>query len=204
MLLWLFKQLARGNYRDWLLIETPRLAKLWLWVREADQSASQSPDATTAPNPPAPTSPHLAPSLPLLNMLAINTQTRSIDAQRNKCILAHKLTRSIGSLCTRLDQWSKGWSFKSKKKSRSVKWRRGTCLQLSYLHVQPHVRSLGPGACIWGVMRRGPRRGDKRKSDGGQTAASLAALTDLTHHPPPPPPPPTGCPGHHLFAQGDK
>lgn len=34
-----------------------------------------------------------------------------------------------------------------------------------------------------GVMRRGPRRGDKRKSDGGQAAASLAALTDLTRTP---------------------
>lgn len=70
--------------------------------------------------------------------------------------------------------------------------------QLGCLHVRGHGSF---GGSMRGVMRRGPRGGDKEKSDGGQAAASPAALTDRTPPPNPPPPPPTG---HCLFAQGDK
>lgn len=59
MLLWLFKQLARGSYRDRLLIETPRLAKLgygWemqigLLPRVQMQPKSQPPHPTPPPTP---------------------------------------------------------------------------------------------------------------------------------------------------------
>lgn len=193
MLLWLFKQLARGSYRDWLLIEAPRLPGLGCgWER----LISLLPRVQMQPRAP----------LPLRHMLLINTQTRSIDTQRNKCILTHTFAFvSAEILRAGLDQRSTDESFKWKRKKEALveKMSHKSEMKTWDLFNSSLVLlwSLGPGACVWGVMRRGPRRRDKRKSDGGQAAASLAALTDLTHHPPPPP---TGCPRHRLFAQGDK
>lgn len=155
-----------------------------LGVREGDQPASQSPDAT----PPPPHTPFFSPP----HTFYKHTNMEQVDTDSFVCSF-------------HWDPLNRAGSVEHRGKIRIVKWRRGTSLSallFSYLHV-----SLWPGACVWGVMRRGPRRGDKRKSDGGQAAALLAALMDLPPPPCPPSPlpsPPTGCPGHRLFAQGDK
>lgn len=184
MLLWLFKQLARGSYRDWLLIETPRLAGLGCgWER----LISLLPRVQMQPQSP----PSTPPSSPHATHKHTNTKHRHTHEGTSAYSLIN-LADSTEILRTRQDQWSTDESFKcegeKKESHRILKWRHGTsstALLFSYLHAQ--LWSPGPGACVWGVMRRGPRRRDKRKSDGGQAAASLAALTDLTHHPPPPP-----------------
>lgn len=98
MLLWLFKQLARGSYRDRLLIETPRLAKLGCgWERQIGLLPRVQMQPKSQPPPPHPTPYTIIPSL-LLNRLVINTQTWCIAAQWNKCIVTQTFMSKDWSL----------------------------------------------------------------------------------------------------------
>lgn len=126
-------------------------------------------------NPPPPFSSHATHK---------HTNTTHRRTRRDKCMLTHKFTDSSKILCTIIGAQMSALNRKKNTIHRILKWRHRTpltALLFSYLHMQLCVWSLGPSACVWGVMRRGPSRRDKRKSDGGQAAASLAALTDQTH-----------------------
>lgn len=87
MLLWLFKQLARGSHRDWLLIENVRLPGLCFgWER----LIRMLPRVQMQFNPPTLPSQLAFQSnlLPLLCMLLINTLTQSMHTQETSAYSA--------------------------------------------------------------------------------------------------------------------
>lgn len=105
--------------------------------------------------------------------------------------LARKSAASIFGCRARLMCGAKdcGCKFLKKKKEKGKKWRkremktRGLFTALTLL--TRSGRGGAPGAWSNEERAKNRRGGDKRKSDGGQAAASPAALADLTRTPPP-------------------
>lgn len=156
-------------------------------VGERDWSACFSESRCSHPHTPhTPTSPHASHK-------HTNMQHRPT---KDKCVLTHTFADFHGeSCCTRLDRWSADGSYEQKNKEkknseenvtrlwnedmRPLQWPSDSPAPSS---ATPHTVTMAWCLCVWGVMRRR----DKSKSDGGQAAVLLAALTDLTHHPVPP------------------